>query len=447
MLAGGQLLSEGGQPPVSLLDKVTTKMRSNTGLSFFSEIAAALALVALLMPVVASFAYGNLFHAFGNNPILSFAVLGAFIIHFSGRPSYSECAITIILAAVLHTGYQQVAGASAHYFGYWLINWGTFLGISSLIVLAVRAMRTQGALRMSALSDLMAGGAFFYYWVVLGVFLLLTIHWIPRRYDQLLYAFDTSLGFQPSFQLGQLIHGRPVLTGLVCSLYYAVALPVGLLYASQRRAGYNLGYKIFPLLIAASAGGYVLYYVLPGAGPIYEFTTNFPFRIPPIAVRVGEFLPISERAVCNAMPSLHVGTALMVCWNCNLWSKPSRVCAWLFLIVTAFATMALGEHYLVDLVVACPLMLAFHALAMTSLRIADRERWLPITAGFGATFAWLAFLRNAVAVCIGRPVLSWILVLCTVAGSCWLASRLSNKASSRLLHTPSQAVEPVMATL
>ncbi|MGA3020058.1 MAG: phosphatase PAP2 family protein [Bryobacteraceae bacterium] len=392
----------------------------------------------MIMPLLFSAAYGGLWTGLGNNPILALAVAGAFIIHLASRPSRREVLITLVLAAVLRLLYERITGGSGRYFGSMVIIWGSFLGISSLLVLAVHAIRERGEERKSALSDLIAGGAFFYYWIVLGFALTLTDYLIPRVYDEFFYAFDGSLGFQPSFVLGRLIYGRPLAWGLVRTLYFAIALPVAMLYASQRRRSYVLGYKIFPLLIAASTGGYLLYYVLPGTGPIYEFRGLFPFHIPPVAPHLGKLEPMMERAVRNGMPSLHFGTALLLWWNCRIWPMAARRVMLLFLLGTAFATLALGQHYLIDLVVAFPVMLIFQAAAITAVPLSARERWLPLAVGCCGTFAWLAFLRYGAALWLGRHALSWILVSGTMIGCCWLESRLWKKA--RMSSEPRQPV-------
>ena len=73
-------------------------------------------------------------------------------------------------------------------------------------------------------------------------------------------------------------------------------------------------------------------------------------------------------------------------------------------------------------------MLAFHSAGITAAPLGSRERWVPIVAGLCATFAWLAFLRYGVAICLGRPVLSWSLVSITIIGCSLLERRLWRKA-------------------
>jgi hypothetical protein len=404
----------------------------SAGRPIWSELTAAIALIGLVFPLLVSVRYLDLIKSLGTNPILAFAASGAFIIHLSRRPPVTETVATIGLAAIFRLAYAQSFRGPLPYFGAWLISWGSFLGIASLTILMVHTSRNSGLERKRDFFDLIAGAAWFYYWIVLGVALQLTGVLIPRTFDQLLYAFDGSLGFQPSFLLGRLLYRQPLLANWVQTVYFAITLPIAFLYATQRRAGYALGYKIFPLLVAVSVAGYSLYYVLPATGPIYEFPGRFPLVIPPISLHVGEILPRSERAVRNGMPSLHFGAALMLCWNCRIWPSAARAAVWLFMVLTGFATLSLGQHYLIDLVVAFPLILAFHSAGITALPLASWSRWLPITTGLGATFAWLAFLRYGVALCLGRPALSWSLVLVTIAGCFFLESQLWNKT---LRHT------------
>jgi hypothetical protein len=76
--------------------------------------------------------------------------------------------------------------------------------------------------------------------LILGFAFLIAIHLIPRRCDQLFYAFDASLGFEPSFNLGRLIYGSGLLINLVATFYFAWGIPAALLWATQRRNRYSL---------------------------------------------------------------------------------------------------------------------------------------------------------------------------------------------------------------
>jgi PAP2 superfamily len=376
-----------------------------------------------------------LFHIFfvgllwkiGNDPILSLGISGAFVIHcWRGRPRM-EYFLTIALAVLLRIAYQLGIGVTSQYFGHTIVSWGSFLGIASLLVLGWRTLRAHGDLRQQPASDLLAGASFFFFWIVFDIGLALTTILLPHTYDQYLYAFDNSLGGQPSFLLARLISGRPTVSGITHLVYGAITLPIAMLYASQRCRGYANGYKIFPLLIAAATGGYLLYYALPATGPAFAFAGLFPFSIPPVHLD-GDVAALSHRAARNALPSLHLGAALIVCWNSRAWPKAARAGLGLFALATVFATLALGEHYVVDLVVAFPVMLALHAAAMTAVPLRAPERRLPILAGLTATLAWLLLLRFGGRLYLNWPTtVPWVLAASTVAGTCFLESRLARR--------------------
>jgi hypothetical protein len=385
-----------------------------------------LGLVALPVLIFHIFFVG-LLGKIGNDPILSLGISGAFIIHcWRGRPR-TEYALTIGLAVLLRIAYQMTIGISGHYYGDIIVSWGSFLGIASLLVLGWRTLRAHGHSREQPASDLFAGASFLFFWIVFDISLVLTTILLPHTYDQYLYAFDHSLlgGQQPGFLLARLISGSPAASGITHLVYGAITLPIAMLYASQRCRGYSSGYKVFPLLIAAATGGYLLYYVLPATGPAFAFAGLFPFSIPPVRLD-GEVMALSQNAARNALPSLHLGAALIVFWNSGAWPKLARTGLGLFVLATAFATLALGEHYLVDLVVAFPAMLAFHAAAMTGVPMSDPERRLPVIAGLIVTLAWLLLLRFGSRLYLyWHTTIPWVLAASTVAGTCFLESRLA----------------------
>jgi hypothetical protein len=63
------------------------------------------------------------------------------------------------------------------------------------------------------------------------------------------------------------------------------------------------------------------------------------------------------------MPSLHVTLALLIVINTNGLSRTVRTFAIIFASSTIMATLALGQHYLIDLIVAAPFTSAIQAMA------------------------------------------------------------------------------------
>jgi len=84
-------------------------------------------------------------------------------------------------------------------------------------------------------------------------------------------------------------------------------------------------------------------------------------------------------------------------------------------LVTIFTTLAHGEHYFVDLVVAVPFALAIQA--------AWTQRWNTMAVGFGLVAGWFLLLRYGVHAII-KPALPGTLVMVTLLVCGYLTSQL-----------------------
>jgi membrane-associated phospholipid phosphatase len=62
---------------------------------------------------------------------------------------------------------------------------------------------------------------------------------------------------------------------------------------------------------------------------------------------------MSITAAPNGVPSVHASTALLVLWFSRSWT-PFFISGWIFLALTALATLGSGQHYLFDLFCAVP---------------------------------------------------------------------------------------------
>ncbi len=142
----------------------------------------------------------------------------------------------------------------------------------------------------------------------------------------------------------------------------------------------------------------VFYMLVPVVGPAALFWDAFPYHMPaakdvdPHALRY-----LASDMIHNAMPSLHTGWALLlVLHSQKLWLW-ARVLMLLFLGFTLFATLATGNHYLIDLIVAFPMTLAVYAL--TCAVPGGVPRWKSVAhvhaAVIGAmlTALWLMLIR------------------------------------------------------
>src|SRR5207237_6690467 len=105
------------------------------------------------------------------------------------------------------------------------------------------------------------------------------------------------------------------------------------------------------------------------------------------------------------VPSMHVTWALLMWWNSHrLWT---RIWSGAFLVFTILATLGLGQHYGVDLVVAVPF--AFALQKWCSGHWQENRTQLAITAG--VVLMWLALMRRGI---VPPTPVMWFLALGTI---------------------------------
>jgi hypothetical protein len=81
------------------------------------------------------------------------------------------------------------------------------------------------------------------------------------------------------------------------------------------------------------------------------------------------------------MPSLHFAWPLLLWWSSRHLARVWRVSLLVFVLLTAFATVGLGEHYLFDLVVAFPFARMIHAACSWHVPIRSRRGSYFVNAG------------------------------------------------------------------
>jgi hypothetical protein len=374
-------------------------------------------------------------NTFQLQPTLCFTLLGTFIIYLWARPSRPSLLASLIVAVGLRVALIRAMGGLGTYWGVRWISWGAFLGIASLIVLFVQILRSLGRAtngERKILRETFYGGAVFPACSLLIAYTVPLTIWLRHRtYDALLLAFDGSLGVQPSFLFGRLLPSRTVYWGLTTVVYYALPAAVSIVYASHlaaERAGKRQAVSILPLFLSLMVAGAVLYAIYPAIGPALAFAKLFPWNPPPLSQITIQPMTVPDFAR-NCMPSLHLSGALGVWWNSRLWARWGRMLAGLFLCATVFATLALGEHYLIDLVVAVPFMMSLQAASTVAVPLADSRRLRALIIGALLTASWITMLRYGLSLFFVSPVIPWGLILITVSWSFVLEKRLSALAS------------------
>jgi len=263
--------------------------------------------------------------------------------------------------------------------------------------------------------------------MLVGFPLRLTIMLHPKTYDHFLYQFDASLGFQPSFLVGRAFEALPVLRVACGVAYDIILLVIACFYIGQIVAKKRFQVDVVKLFLGTLFFGTMLYHVCPAAGPVYAFGKAFPHSEPLSAQVSMQTLEIPD-GPRNAMPSLHLACALLVWWNSRTWRRWGRALAGLFLVLTALATLGLGEHYLIDLVVAVPFTVAMTAATTTSVPMVSIERSLALFGGGALTLLWLVLLRSGINWAHVFPVFPWSMVVATLVVSIVLEQRLARVA-------------------
>jgi hypothetical protein len=375
-------------------------------------------LVLALLAVALAFLNG-LAASFGDSPQFSFTLAGSFALFLATRPARRQVVATLVLGLALRLVYGASLGIKP-YFGSVLIGFAGFLGIASLIVLAFAAVRNR------RFSEFGTAAFFPFVSIVVGFILPVTNRLSPVTFDAHLLAADGVFGFQPSFVLGRTIGGHPLLWGLTSTVYYALPFAVAVLCAVQLGGHPGEVRRLLWLFGFMSAVGFCLYAVCPAAGPIYAFREWFPLRTP--GLPGFSLAPLSvPGAPRNAIPSLHFSTALLVYWNTSHLRRAGRIAAGLFLAGTAFAILALGEHYVTDIVVAFPFSLMFQAAFANTGTGNATWKYGAMGGSAGLVAAWLLALRIWIQPLVAWPAATCVVAMATVGFSIWARRELSRR--------------------
>ena len=278
---------------------------------------------------------------------------------------------------------------------------------------------------------------------------------LPLTFDYHLYRIDRAfgdtarwaamqVGRDPAHLMGQVTHAVYDILGFL--LFPLLALLVGEHKGRSMHAWRTL---FVPYVVAA-----LCYLWLPATGPGnaiigYPATAAAPQELQAALVSV---MPAPR----NAMPSLHLSSALWILMLCaasaRKWIFALSV---LFTLGTAWATLAIGEHYVVDLVVAMPFAAALGLWLIHPPRWQTAPRWQHgLQWAAGATFVlWMLLLRFAPQWLADQPSLVQLLSAWSVAaGLALLALHVRcvwrEKDTNEFLlaqHVPALAPKPFVA--
>jgi predicted membrane-bound spermidine synthase len=354
----------------------------------------------------------------GNNSFLVAAIFGAFLIFALKKPKRRLLLWVVALGVCIAGGMKLWR----HHIGLSVLEvtlcLATGLGVATMLVLCFESLRTKGIQRSEFLAIL-------YPSVIVPLFVVQSVFYIglttllhPLALDRFVYAVDSTFGTQLSFELGKLLIAQPLLRQVCLVVYMALPASLAAVYAFESNRVRDSSRSVMTSFIAAAVCGYVLYHFYPVVGPVYAFR-EWPGQIPLLSDL--QLVPIMAIPVeRNCMPSLHLSWALLQWWHSRSLARWIQCGAFLWLIITVLATLGLGLHYLIDLIVAVPFSVAVRGIASLLAHKYDTASKRAVLWGGLMTIAWLAILRIDVPFLVAVPGLVWALSIASTLFSLYL---------------------------
>lgn len=378
-------------------------------------------------------------------PYMPFAIAGATAFWLYAQPIAMEWMIwtpcLAVIATVLHW-------PKVHDPALWVAAVCGACGLASFLVLLFRLIWHEGERRKVFLTMVLPAGLVPSYVLSAQNMLILAQMMHATTFDLYLYAFEGSLGVEPSFLAGRLLAASGILRETCLIVYLSLPFAMGIAYANtvDVKRG-KTSWRLLILFVAAGLFGWMFYNLLPATGPRYAFTGQFPqFELPYASLKrlFLEPIAIAQSIPRNAIPSLHMTWVFLIAWNMRNISRVGRAVVLLYVLLTALGTLGLGEHYLIDLVVAYPFALMVQSVC-SALSLRDTMRWIATSLGLALTLVWMLVLRHPKLFLAGR-LIPWAAIILTLLATEFLgrklARRLQTNDSSGLSADPSALVSP-----
>lgn len=355
---------------------------------------------------------------------VGYGIGGAFLVFLAGRPTRKQLGLVFLAFPMIaffafHTRVDDAASVIVEITG--------SLGLSSLLVLFSRLIWEPWSGHRETLRLLLPASVltFMVFGSVYSLNMASYLH--AKTLDLYTFAFDGSLGGEPSFLCGRILAGHPWLFPVVKVTYEGIVLAMAAFYAAYLQRREKPIWELIELLFAAAMIGYLFFSIFPVSGPRYAFPSDFPWTV--LSHARLEALELRRIAVDwliprNGVPSLHFTWALLIWWNTRSLNRLARAGALLLVIATAFDTLATGEHYVFDLIVAMPFSLWMQSSMIRTVSFRDRRRWLPAVCGAATFVALLMIGRFGTKVLLENQWLAWALALGISAVSLSWAFRL-----------------------
>jgi hypothetical protein len=386
-----------------------------------------------------------------SEPYLALAIGGGFIFYFRSQPNISEQVAWVLLSIGFGlvvrfppTRDWMIAGASML----------ALFGFGAFLIFGFEWIWSGNVARRQTIALFAPASALVFFVFSAQHALSLANLFYPKTYDLYLYAADGAFGMQPSFFFGRAMAASRAL-GIACVLaYLLLPLVMALVYAvSQPIRAERASWDLISLLMLAGMGGWILYNVVPAAGPRYLFAASFPYHALPYRLLpklLLEKVPVPSTVPRNAIPSLHLTWALLLYWNTKGMSRILRASLGIYLALTVVSTLGTGEHYFVDLLAAVPFALMVQAVVSPACHVPLSRRVLVSSYGLGLTLGWLLLARYGIKLMLISPAVPWG-VSAVSCGTVWLMSSwcrsLPSRPHSEANPCPSSTAEKGLAAI
>ncbi|MEJ5027575.1 phosphatase PAP2 family protein [Comamonas sp. MYb69] len=218
----------------------------------------------------------------------------------------------------------------------------------------------------------------------------------PLTYDYHLIKIDAAFGGFSQFIAKVANEGPNWIRSLTVVIYSLLALlffPLVAMLIREKKIRSLHGWR---MLVLPFGIAWICYLWLPATGPIAVYgLTNYPSNIPGIT-DIPSVMATVQGSARNAVPSMHLSGAIWVLMICASFRRKFLFALSIFFLLgTAWATLALGEHYLIDLVIAVPFATAVGVSLMNPPRWQQAPSWakkIQLSAIF-AFFIWMILLR------------------------------------------------------
>lgn len=242
-----------------------------------------------------------------------------------------------------------------------------------------------------------------------------TLH--PNTWDMFALHWDRAAGIGVTPEVVRLVDAVPALPQLVAMAYGLTPLgflAVALLHLRGRPVAVPSGLLVW---VGLTLCAMVAYNFFPVTGPKYVFgSDHYVARLADASAQPLSLVQVQPYPR-NGVPSMHFGwmlAATILWWRSGTrwWSRAILVA---MTTLTAAATVYLGEHYTVDLVIAVPFVLGGLALCATDAPWSSGARRAIVLAGFGTWLVWVLLMRTQTPLFVESPGLIWLLLIATAA--------------------------------